>query len=184
MKTFFKFISTLTLISLFLLSLSGCGPSDPRIAECYEENDSVLSKGTCVMYLALEEEKESAALKVCDEIDSGVRNTCIRNVAVKFENRPLCFENENEIETYICLSNLAEKQKDVDICKEITRKKDEYLCYRQVAVAKRDSAICENVVNNDDFKETCIESVDFVVELEEEIAAEEAAASETEEAAE
>jgi|GEM_PF-5251058 len=163
MKKLTKFTPIVALITIITLALTGCGPSEEelRIMSCVDDNDTALTKGGCIMDIALEKETEEEALVVCDQILNGVRNTCERNVAVKFENKDLCFENDNEIETYICLANLAEKQKDPSLCPAIARKKDEEFCYRKVAVATLDESHCENIVENEEFRTTCIESVEF-----------------------
>ena len=92
------FISLLAILIIFVVS--GCGNSsdNSRISDCMTTYETVLDQGTCVNYIALEKDTEAKALKICNKIDSGVRNTCYRNIAIKFENKPLCFENENEIE--------------------------------------------------------------------------------------
>lgn len=172
MKKFSTSIYILPLIIITTLILSACGTDSARIEACNTDYQSALTKGTCVMQIALEKETEKSALKTCDKIENGVRNTCIRNIAVKFVDKDLCFDNENEIETYICLSNLAEKNKDSEICPEIARKKDEDFCYRKVAVAALDDTICEQIVEDEEFKQTCIESVEYVKNYDPEVNAE------------
>lgn len=161
MKKFLRFLYIPGLLILTAIILAACSKDKPRIEACNTDYETALTQGTCIMQIALEKESEEAALKVCDKINNGVKDTCIRNIAVKFEDKKLCFSNENEIETYICLSNLAEKQKDVAICSEIARKKDEDFCYRKVAVATLDADVCENIVGSDEFKALCKESVDY-----------------------
>lgn len=165
MKKFLRFLYIPGLLILTAIILVACSKDKPRIEACNTDYETALTQGTCIMQIALEKESEKAALKVCDKINNGVKDTCIRNIAVKFDDKPLCFLNENEIETYICLSNLAEKNQDVSICKEIGRKKDEDFCYRKVAVAKRDESLCENITGNDEFKQLCAESVDFAKQV-------------------
>ena len=115
----------------------------------------------------MEQPTQKEALSICDQIDSGVKNTCYRNVAVMTEDKELCFENDNEIETYICLTNLAGKLEDSSICPEIARKKDEEFCYREVAVESVYASHCEKITDNPEFKETCIGSVEFAKQFEE-----------------
>ncbi|MDP4008549.1 MAG: hypothetical protein Q8P68_05155 [Candidatus Peregrinibacteria bacterium] len=185
MKKYSMSVYILPLIIVTTLILSACGTDNARIEACNTDYQSALTQGSCVMQIALEKETEKSALKTCDKIENGVRNTCIRNVAVKFDHKDLCFDNENEIETYICLSNLAEKNKDAEICSEIARSKDKEFCFRKVAVASLDNSICEQITENEEFKQTCIESVEYIrtyepeeVEVEAETATE--AESETE----
>lgn len=165
MKKILRFPSISGLLALTAVILIGCNNDKPKIEACNTDYETALTQGTCIMQIALEKESEGAALKVCNKIGNGVKDTCLRNVAVKFDDKELCFSNENEIETYICLSNLAEKQKDVSICAEISREKDEDFCYRKVAVATLDASVCENIVENDEFKALCKESVDFAAEF-------------------
>lgn len=157
----------IALASVALFILVACSSDNPKMEACRTDYETALTQGTCIMQIALEKETERSALKICDQIDNGVEDTCIRNVAVKFNDKPLCFENENEIETYVCLSNLAEKNQDTSICKEITRKKDEDFCYRKVAVATLDASVCDNIVDNDEFKQICLESVKYSDEFKE-----------------
>lgn len=170
-----KRIFTFLILTLPLVFLIGCGnPDTARIADC-NLKETVVDQGMCINAIAMEKDTEKAALGVCDQIDSGVKHSCYRNAAVKFENKPLCFENENEIETYICLANLAEKLKDPSICPEITRKKDEEFCYRKVAVATLDESHCDQITENPSYRVTCIGSVEYVREVTAEMEAEAAA---------
>ena len=161
MKNLFRFTSIISIFIVALFILAGCNGDGERITSCVEDNETAITKGTCVMNIALEKDTESEALEICDQIQNGVQNTCIRNIAVKFENKELCFDNENEIETYICLANLAEKQMDPVICTEIARKKDEEFCYRKVAITTLNESNCERITDNESFKATCIESVEY-----------------------
>ena len=100
----FKRIYLLAIITIGVLALASCSQDNKRVKTCNTDYETALTSGTCIMQIALEKESEGAALKVCDKIDNGVKDTCRRNVAVRFSDKALCFENENEIETYICLS--------------------------------------------------------------------------------
>ena len=159
-----KFFYLLTVICASLLILACTSQDQVRVQECLVNYDNAIDQGMCIQGIALEKTTEGAALGICDEINSGVKHTCYRNIAVKFENKPLCFENENEIETYICLANLAERLKDATICPEIARKKDEEFCYRQVAVATLDETHCEKIIDESPYKKVCIGSVEFAKE--------------------
>ena len=149
------------LAGIFTILLAACNSrNDQEISTC-KDVENLVDRGMCIQEIALTQESENAALGVCEKIDSGVRNTCTRNVAVKFDNKPLCFDNPNEVETYICLTNLAEKKKDRKICEEIARPSDQNLCYRKVAVATLDEAVCENVTEDESFKQNCKDAVTY-----------------------
>lgn len=152
--------SVLTL-SLFIVTivLIGCGSEVKAEVEKCNAKEGVIPIGTCITGLALAETTEKSALKICDMIDSGMRNSCRRDVAVTYNDIELCNNNDNEVDTFICLANIAENNKDESICSTIISKKDEEFCFRKVAIAKLDATVCDNITENEEFKANCSSSV-------------------------
>ena len=181
-----RIITIFSLIATLVLTSCGVSKTDRAgIDECYATHDDARTLGLCITAIALEKESKSESLEICDEIDNGVLHTCRREVAMKFQDKPLCYDNENEVETRICLMYLGEILNDTAICDEIEGKVEFNECYRLISQKRKDVSLCDNLMG-EAAQETCRSSVELYIESENNKAAKEAdsnAASEgTEEA--
>lgn len=153
----------LLILLVTTISLQGCVTEfDDAISTCLKYTKAV-DIGMCINDIALEQDSKRTSLSICDRIPNGVKHACRRNVAVKFDDKDLCFENENPIEIPICLTDIASIRKSVGICDEITESKSRNMCIRQVAATVADQAMCDRITDDEAMKTYCIETVQFVV---------------------